>query len=93
MDIKELSKKYNRAKTYKNGVESPFFKELKSKLESEIDLTVRGAIVPGFSTRDEEHDRINEARAYKKIILFIEGQAKQTDRLKKQLEAMTEKVD
>lgn len=93
MEIKELSRKYNRAKAYKNGIESPFFKELKKKLESEIDITVKGAIVPGYSSQEEEHDRIVEARAYKKIILFIEGQAKQADRLKEQLKKLTEKVD
>jgi len=93
MDIKELSKKYNRAKKYKDGVKTPFFKELKSKLEAEIDITVRGAIVPGYSSQEEEHERITEARSYKKIILFVEGQAKQADRLKEQLEKMTEKVD
>lgn len=93
MDIKELSKKYNRAKVYKNGVKSPFFKELKAKLENEIEITAKGAIVPGYPTQQEEHERIVEARSYKKLILFIEGQAKQADRLKEQLEKITEKVD
>lgn len=83
MDIKELSKKYNRAKAYQDGLKTPFFAELKKKLEDEIDLTMKLAILPGL---DNEHDAIVEARAKKKILLFIEDQAKVADRLKAQLE-------
>jgi hypothetical protein len=93
MEIKELAKKYNRAKIYKNGVKSPFFKELKAKLEKEIDITIKGAIFPGFTDKDEEHDRIIEARAYKKLLNFIEEQPQRAERLKEQLEKLGQKAD
>lgn len=82
MELKELSKKYNRAKAYKDGMKTPFFKELKRKLEADIDLVTKIAILPGL---DNEHDALVEARAKKKILLFIEDQAKLADRLKEKL--------
>lgn len=82
MELKELSKKYNRAKAYKDGLKTPFFAELKRKLEAEIELTMKIAVLPGL---DNEHDAIVEARAKKKILLFIEDQAKLADRLKEKL--------
>ncbi len=82
MELKELSKKYNRAKAYKDGMKTPFFKELKAKLEADIDLITKIAILPGL---DNEHDALVEARAKKKILLFIEDQAKLADRLKEKL--------
>jgi hypothetical protein len=83
MDIKELSKKYNRAKAYADGLKTPFFKQLKEKLEDEIDLVMKIAVLPGL---DNEHDAIVEARAKKKLLLFLEDQEKVAERLKKQLE-------
>jgi len=82
VELKELSKKYNRAKAYKDGMKTPFFKELKAKLEADIDLITKIAILPGL---DNEHDALVEARAKKKILLFIEDQAKLADRLKEKL--------
>jgi len=82
VELKELSKKYNRAKAYKDGMKTPFFKELKRKLEADIDLVTKIAILPGL---DNEHDALVEARAKKKILLFIEDQAKLADRLKEKL--------
>jgi len=85
MDLKELSKKYNRAKAYADGLKTPFFAELKKKLEDEIDLTMKMAVLPGL---DNEHDALVEARAKKKLILFLEDQEKVADRLKSQLDNM-----
>jgi hypothetical protein len=82
VELKELSKKYNRAKAYKDGTKTPFFKELKAKLEADIDLVTKIAILPGL---ENEHDALVEARAKKKILLFIEDQAKLADRLKEKL--------
>jgi predicted nucleotidyltransferase len=86
MNLKELSKKYNKAKAYKDGLKTPFYKELKAKLESEIDLVSKLAILPGL---DNEHDVLVEARAKKKILLYIEDQAKTADRLKEKLDETT----
>ena len=86
MDIKELSKRYNRAKAYKDGLKTPFFAELKSKLEYEIDLVSKSIIMPGYNSAEEETAAKYEARAYKKLLLFIEGQEKVADRLKEQLD-------
>ncbi len=83
MDIKELSKKYNRAKAYKDGLKTPFFKELKHKLENEIDVAMKAVVA---DVVDNEHDKIVECRAYKKLLMFLEGQPSVADRLKKQLE-------
>lgn len=63
-------------------MKTPFFKELKRKLEADIDLVTKIAILPGL---DNEHDALVEARAKKKILLFIEDQAKLADRLKEKL--------
>ncbi len=93
MEIKELSKKYNRAKAYKDGLKTPFFKQLKEKLDREIDLVGKMIILPGYESPEKEQEAKLEARAYKKLLVFIEGQSKQADRLKEQLEKVTEKVD
>ena len=82
MDIKELSKKYNRAKVYSDGLKTPFFKQLKKKLENEIDLAMKSIVIPGV---EDEHDKIVECRAYKKLLFFLEEQEKVAKRLKEKL--------
>jgi len=83
MDIKELSKKYNRAKAYQDGLKTPFFKELKRKLETEIDVAMKAVVA---DVVENEHDKIVECRAYKKLLMFIESQEAVAERLKKQIE-------
>ena len=83
MDIKELSKKYNRAKAFRDGLKTPFFKELKAKLENEIDIAFK-ACVSGLP--ENEHDLIVKCRAYKELLMFLEGQDARCKRLKEQLD-------
>ncbi len=83
MDIKELSKKYNRAKAYKDGMKTPFFKELVKKLESEIDIAMKACVA---SVVDNEHELIVKCRAYKELLMFFEAQPAKADRFKAELE-------
>lgn len=85
MDIKKASEQLNRAKTYKNGIKTPFFKELKRKLESEIELFSKMIILPGYETPEKELEAKITARAYKKLLMFIEDQAGSVERREKTL--------
>lgn len=82
----KLPERYNRAKAYKDGTKTPFFKELKRKLESEIDLVSKLIILPGYESPEKEMEAKMTARAYKKLLMFIEGQAKSEERLKEKIE-------
>lgn len=82
MDIKELSKKYNKAKVFKDGLKLPFYKQLKEKLENEIDLAMKACVA---QVVENEHELIVKCRAYKELLMFLEGQDKAADRLKEQI--------
>ncbi len=89
MDIKKLSAKYNKAKVFSDGLKTPFFKELKKKLEYEIDLAMKAVVAEAI---DNEHDRIVECRAYKKLLNFLESQETVYKRHEKALEEAGYKV-
>ena len=90
MNIKQLAKQYNIAKSYKEGVKTLFFCNLKEKLENDIEIISKMVIYPGL---DNEHDKLIEARTIKKILLYIQNQADKTDKLKNELKKQHINVD
>jgi hypothetical protein len=89
----DIAEKYKKAKAYAEGVKTPFWQYLDAELTKRVDNTAKYAIAGGYKNRDEEHDALVMARAYKLLLLDVGGIAGKAKELREQLEETGVKVD
>lgn len=85
--LKKISKQYNLARNYSEMMATRGFRNLKEFLEKEIENTAKYIIYPGYE-KDKETEVKYEAKAYKKLLLFLEGQDSTEKRLKDKIKEL-----